>query len=88
TCQECRDKNEAADMIERLRDELNEFRTSDAKQIHHLKLLCKASWNLLMGSDAIYDPRGDVGPTHWKKTRDELLDRLAAAIQLEPEETP
>ena len=49
-------------------------------EIERLRQLCKASYHLFMGSDVIYDPRGDTGPTHWLQTRDDLLPHLKAAV--------
>lgn len=53
-----------------------------------LQQLCLASYHLLKGADAIYDPRGDTGPTHWLKTRDQLLDAIGQALQLSKRPEP
>lgn len=45
-----------------------------------LRKLCEASLYLLKGSDSIYDSRGDTGPTHWLKTRDELIEQIENVI--------
>jgi hypothetical protein len=61
-------------------DECESQRAKDKAELEQLRKLCKASYHLLMGSNAIYDPRGDTGPTHWLETRDKLLNLLLLAF--------
>ena len=76
--------DEAADEIERLQA-YEECAMLIIKQregvIERLKKLTLASYHLLMGSNSIYDPRRDTGPTHWLVTRDSLITELRKAVR-------
>lgn len=43
--------------------------------------MLRAAMHLFLGSDAIYDPRGDTGPTHWLQTRDRWIAEARKVVR-------
>lgn len=82
--------NENLAAIARLLREMDEAGTAPLRsaeriiaqdqEIERLRALMKASYYLLRGSHAVYDPRGDTGPIHWLTTCDSLIAELAAEL--------
>ena len=69
-------RDAAESHVIRLREENAKLRESLAVA----ERLCLASSHLLKGAESIYDPRGDVGPTHWMGTCDKLIAELDRVV--------